>query len=548
MADFLMEYKNKKNYGYSHPVDDDKTVSNFISLNNEQPTADNLLKMFLDERSEKELLSSIISKIPGHIYWLSKDGIYLGCNDLQAQMLGLISRDAIVGKTNYDLLPEAEARKHNNINKMVMERGISYSGEETSTMQGGKHSYLSRKAPLFNSSHTKVVGLLGISIDITDRITADEERKKTKDLKFQNKLQQVRIQTQEEFRNFIATMAHDIVSPLVSLSFIMKTCQDLPEKQRSNLRNAITDINNIATALLNRDKQDEKDNASMEKQHILVPLALLETIYQKKREHHDKAIDIHYVLDPSLNFTFMEGDQSNFRRMLSNLINNSVDAFENRPGIINIALHVEKKNVIITIQDNGKGMPSETVAKILRKESVRTTKADGHGIGLSQVRNTLDLYKGKMAIDSTEGVGTTITLTFPVSDTPKWVTDRLVFHRGDTVMVLDNDESMKGIWEDLLKNHMNDIKFEFFSNENDAADFISSSLEKNKIFLLVDYELKEKDMGLKFVLENDMKNQSIIVTSIHNDKKIQDLIESCGMKMIPKQYLGDISIVVECRN
>ena len=125
MADFLMEYKNKKNYGYSHPVDDDKTINNFIQLDNKQLTIDNLLKMFLDERSEKELLSSIISKMPGHVYWLSKDGVYLGCNDLQTQRLGLSSREGIVGKTNYDLLPEAEARKHHNINRMVIERGIS---------------------------------------------------------------------------------------------------------------------------------------------------------------------------------------------------------------------------------------------------------------------------------------------------------------------------------------------------------------------------------------------------------------------------------------
>jgi PAS domain S-box-containing protein len=545
MADFLMEYKNKKNYGYSHPVDDDKTVVNFVAQGNEQLTVDVLLKMLLDERSEKELLSSIISKIPGNIYWLNKDSVYLGCNDLQAQMLGLSSRDEIVGKTNYDLLPEAEAKKHNNINKMVIERGIHYSGQETSTMQGGKYSYLSRKAPLFNSSGTKVVGLLGVSIDITDKIMADEERKKTKELKFQNKLQQVRIQTQEEFRDFIATIAHDIVSPIVNLNFIMKNCQDLPEKQRVNLRNAITDISNIANVLLSRYKQDKQDSAFMEKQHILVPLALLETISKKKQEYYDKNIDICYLHDSCLNFTFIEGDQSNFRRMLSNLINNSADAFDGKSGTITVTLSMDDETVIIKIHDTGKGMSKRTVNKILGNDFIETTKATGHGIGLSQVKNILDIYNGKMTLDSIEGVGTTVTLIFPKSDIPTSIADKLIFHKGDIVVVLDSDESLKGIWEELLKNHMNDIKFQFFTSVDEADNFINSSLERDRIFLLVDYELRDKDKGLRFILENNLKEQSIIITSIHNDKKVHDLIESCSLKMIPKQYLSDISIVLD---
>jgi signal transduction histidine kinase len=464
---------------------------------------------------------------------------------LHAQRLGLSSREDIVGKTNYDLLPEAEARKHNSINKMVMERRITYSGEETSTMQEGKHSYLSHKAPLFNSSRTKVVGLLGMSIDITDRIRADEERQKTKNLKFQNKLQQVRIQDQEEFRNFIASMAHDIVSPLISLNFIMKTCQDLPEKQRINLRNAITDIGNIANTLLNKYKQNEQHSASMEKQHIFVSLALLETVYQKKREYGDKNIDIRYVPDTSINFTFIEGDQSNFRRMLSNLINNAVEAFEGKPGTVDIDLKVESKKVFIKINDNGRGMSEEMVLKILDNKSIKTTKATGHGLGLNQVRNILDLYKGKMSIDSKKGVGTTITLIFPISETPEWIADRLLLRKGSTVVILDDDKFMYDIWSDLLKNHINDINFKFFSNKNDAADFINFSFEKEKIFLLSDYDLKDKNTGLHFILENNMKEQSMIMTNIHNDKKIHDLIISSGVKILPKQFLNDIPILVK---
>jgi two-component sensor histidine kinase len=325
----------------------------------------------------------------------------------------------------------------------------------------------------------------------------------------------------------------------------MKTCRDLQEKQRTNLRNAINDISNIANTLLNKYKQDEQDIASMLKQNIIVSLALMETVSQKKREYHDKNVDILYMPNTSFNFTFIEGDQSNFRRMLSNLINNAVEAFENESGIVNIDLNVENKKVFIRINDNGGGMPEETVQKILENESVVTTKTSGHGIGLNQVRSTLKLYKGKMFIDSKEGIGTTVTVVFPVSKTPEWIADRLVLHRGNTVVILDDDKLMYDIWKNLLKSYANDLDFRFFSSISDAADFINSFFEKDKIFLLSDYDLKDKNTGLHFILENNMKKQSVIMTSIHNDKRILDLIQSSGVKILPKQFLSNISITVK---
>jgi PAS domain S-box-containing protein len=543
VGDFVVEYKNKRNYGYSHPVDDDKIV-NFVSPDDSQLSADVLLKMLLQERSEKEILSSVISKMPGHIYWLNKNGVYLGCNDLQAQTLGLSSRDKIVGKTNYDLLPEMEAKRHSNINRMVMDRGTNYSGQETSSMQDGKFSYLSHKAPLFNSSRTKVIGLLGISIDITDRIMVDEERRRTKELKFQNKLQEVRLKTQEEFKDFISMMAHDIVSPLVNLSFIMKSCQDLSEEQQVSLNNTITEISSVANVLLNRYKQDIQDNSIMHNQYVMVPLALLEVLYHKRREYQHKDVEISYTPDSRFNFSFIKGNQNNFQRMLSNLVNNSVDSFKGKPGVVVLSLNGNTDYIIVKVKDNGIGMPKDMVARILSDNFIGTTKSAGNGIGLNQVRTILDLYDGNMTIDSVDGVGTTITLVFPKAIVPNVMLDKLVVSNGSTVVVLDKNESLEKVWTELFRKYMVDIKFKFFSNTEKAASFINSLPNKNNICLIVDYELGSKNAGLRFILDNGMTGQ-IVACNIHNDPDVLELIESCGMKMIPKQYITDIPIIVE---
>jgi uncharacterized protein CbrC (UPF0167 family) len=65
-----------------------------------------LLKLLLDERSQKEILTNIIAKVPGHVYWLNNKYVYMGCNDIQAKDLGLSSTNEILSKTIFDLLPE----------------------------------------------------------------------------------------------------------------------------------------------------------------------------------------------------------------------------------------------------------------------------------------------------------------------------------------------------------------------------------------------------------------------------------------------------------
>lgn len=54
---------------------------------------------------------NIFKSMPGHIYWKDRDGYYLGCNEQQAIDLGLANSDAIIGKTDYDLLPQEEAER-----------------------------------------------------------------------------------------------------------------------------------------------------------------------------------------------------------------------------------------------------------------------------------------------------------------------------------------------------------------------------------------------------------------------------------------------------
>jgi PAS domain S-box-containing protein len=531
ISDFKIEYENKQNHGYF--VDDKDLLKAVTSVKKEEDLSKNdLFKLLINERSEKEFLSNIISKMPGHVYWLNNKGIYMGCNDIQAKNLGLSSRNEIVGKTVFDLLSLKEAKKHNNINKLVMEKEEVYSGEEAS-MYNGFRTYLSYKTPLINNAE-KNIGLLGISVDITDRKRAEEL--------------ELKIKLQEKTKT-LAEVAHDIRSPLASLSMLTEYFPNVSEKERVLLRNIAAKIEGIANRLL--EKYQENNNANFitdetSEQYIGVHLGLWDILSNKKYQYKETEITFNYFPNPLYKFAFIKGDFSDFYRMISNLINNSVEAMEGKYGIIDIDFSVKEGKVEIRIKDNGKGMPKDITYKIMNDIEVASTKQKGYGIGIKQIKSTLKAMNAKMLINSIENTGTEITLIFPESKAPEWFTDKIVLHKGDILVVLDDDTSIYNVWQNRFHNYLKDIKIKYFTKGLETIDFINSIQEKDKIFLLADYELRNQEInGVDVIEKCNVQERSAVVTNAYISK-IKDLNEKCKfIKILPKAYINDISLTVE---
>jgi hypothetical protein len=268
---------------------------------------------------------------------------------------------------------------------------------------------------------------------------------------------------------------------------------------------------------------------------------------KKKRQYSGRNIDFQYLFAPSLKFAFIYGNALNFERMMSNIIDNSVESFDEETGVIKIGFSEDKENVKITIQDAGKGMPPETVEKLMKGESVFTTKQGGFGIGTTQIRDTINELKGKQLIESSQNVGTKITLTIPKSDNPKWFLKKITLNKGDTVVILDDDVSIYSLFEKAFESYSNDISLKFFEQGQDAVDFINSFAERDRLILLIDYELRKQELdGLSVIKRSAISNtRAILVSSVYNRKEIQEEAESVGVKILPKYLLGDIKIVLE---
>ena len=83
-------------------------------------------------------------------------------------------------------------------------------------------------------------------------------------------------------------------------------------------------------------------------------------------------------------------------------------------GVIGIEIKNDDENIMISVSDNGCGIPSEHLPRVKEKFYKANQTQRGSGIGLAVVDEIMRLHNGSMEIESTENVGTTVTLTFPI--------------------------------------------------------------------------------------------------------------------------------------
>jgi len=133
----------------------------------------------LAEKAVKHL-QNIIYLMPGNIFWKNRKGISLGCNRGLLQSLGLASLQDYIGKTYEELLDKKVISKIRRVNEKVMKGNRIITLEENGILpDGSKAIFLTKKRPL-HDQEGKVIGLLGISMDITKRKREELELEKTK--------------------------------------------------------------------------------------------------------------------------------------------------------------------------------------------------------------------------------------------------------------------------------------------------------------------------------------------------------------------------------
>jgi two-component system NtrC family sensor kinase len=130
-----------------------------------------------------------------------------------------------------------------------------------------------------------------------------------------------------------------------------------------------------------------------------------------------KQITIASELDTRLPDFDMDTDQ--IAQLLMNLLNNAADAIQEvgrKDGLINISTTQGETDAVLTVRDNGAGIPPEVRDKLFSRHF--TTKEKGHGYGLVTCATIIKKHGGAVAVESDVGRGTAFTIRFPLGHWP----------------------------------------------------------------------------------------------------------------------------------
>ncbi|MEI8055593.1 MAG: PAS domain-containing protein [bacterium] len=178
-------------------------------------------------KKAKNYLDNVLDNMPGLVYWKDKNGVILGDNEAHAKALGFSKPEDVIGKTDYDFSWKNQADEIHKNDLIAIRDGKTIIVEEEGVLpNGNKIVGLTHKSPL-KDEKGKIIGLIGISIDITAR---KEAEKKAAQLQLENEHQKTELEAQTKFKRLIDQAAHDTKSPLAILLIIAHQCNGLKKE------------------------------------------------------------------------------------------------------------------------------------------------------------------------------------------------------------------------------------------------------------------------------------------------------------------------------
>jgi signal transduction histidine kinase len=352
---------------------------------------------------------------------------------------------------------------------------------------------------------------------------------------------------QDELTRTALQVAHDIASPIAVLHMFQSS--SFPEENRVLIRNVVSRITDISNTLLKKAKQDFSSDSNDKLIQQMLYYFIHQVVSEKRMQYGNKVnIDFQFDKDSYQIFSFIK--PSEFSRVLSNLINNSIDAIDENNRII-ISLKEVDNDAVIQIQDHGKGIPA-SVLNQLGELGKSFGKLQGTGVGLNHAINTIKDWAGRFDIKSEEGKGTTVQLFLPKCKHPSWFSSGITLRNGQHVVIADDDESIHAVWEMKFKQFCLEtgitINVMHFYTPEKLIEWNRDVTKDRNIVYLCDYEFIGSSMnGLDLIKELHIEYRSILVTSNLRDEVIARC-ELEGVRLLPKSIASVVAITELSKN
>ena len=232
---------------------------------------------------------------------------------------------------------------------------------------------------------------------------------------------EVRIQYEQDLRELISNISHDIKTPLTAIKGyaegLMDGVADTPEKTEKYLKTIYAKASDMETLVDQLSFYTKIDTNKMPYhfERVLVQDYFTDCLEDNKAEL--ELINIRMELLSNVKEdTQVLADREQLHRVMSNLVGNAVKyRGEKEEGRITISLWEEENRVRVEVEDNGEGISEDALPYIFerfyRADASRNSKQGGNGLGLAIAKKIIEEHGGNIRAESKVGEGTRITFT-----------------------------------------------------------------------------------------------------------------------------------------
>lgn len=226
----------------------------------------------------------------------------------------------------------------------------------------------------------------------------------------------------DEYRkDFISNISHDFRSPLTSIKGYVEAIQDgtiPPDKQEKYLNIIVEEtkrLSKLTSSLLELNKFD-----SYGIWLVIKDFDIIKPVKAAMRSYEGKCLEkgINLILNNHCLNTMVKGDQTKIQQVIYNLLDNAIK-FTPSGKSIYITLTELNEKILVSVKDEGCGIPSESLKKIwtrfYKADTSRGKDKQGTGLGLSITREIILAHNENINVVSTEDVGSEFTFSLAKS-------------------------------------------------------------------------------------------------------------------------------------
>jgi signal transduction histidine kinase len=225
----------------------------------------------------------------------------------------------------------------------------------------------------------------------------------------------------QELAGLPAMIAHEAGNPLAAaragLQLTLETLRgstDLSAARGEVLEDLVQVLEDIDRAVgFLRAVQDRARGAFARVERFDLVRVVRSCLTLERRLLQDRRVALR--LETAVESAYLTGDPNALYELVVNLVRNAADAYEGRPGTVDVDLSRDTDRLRLRVTDRGSGIAPENLALVFEPGFTTKEFGKGSGMGLALVRSvTQEVFGGSVHIDSTVGKGTTFTVSVPV--------------------------------------------------------------------------------------------------------------------------------------